>query len=494
MRSIPWLLPCVLAFSIGTIPAKAQQSGSSRNGIDSTRNTDTLAKSPDSAGGPARIITRISGGTDSGFSVKDHSARGRHSNVAASKKAAKTTVKVVASVDSSVKKRDTAIVKPGGPVVPGGLVVRDSPRTVLRAIVQQGSQEGNKVLPEKENGFLKPVLWVMGFVVCFLLFIRVVPAPVLWRAVCVIKGTGGVQQMGTVQPRAPGPNQVVPLPIAESGDVIAETGVEEPFFVCEIMMTAGPRKKFMNEWEADKDLGEDVCGCVINNDKAGVWLLDGTSDQHCFRHPLTGEEYFSSRLLAQHIGDNLRKAFTMKNGGGPLDEMMDKAIDDVRKDWVRVCNDLPAQEKLLLCENILDKNFPECSSTLLTARLALSGQLEAYRSGDSKMIFFRGDQTGLIPVEASFTTKNPESNDRIFFRLIANTEGRLDILYNKPAHELTRQENIHTLIGFSDGIGAFTEEALREEYKEDPDSVRRRIIAHSQGTADDKSICFVRIK
>jgi hypothetical protein len=268
-------------------------------------------------------------------------------------------------------------------------------------------------------------------------------------------------------------------------------------FICELMMTAGPRKKFMNEDNADKDLGEDVCGCVIRGDKAGVWLLDGTSDQFCLRHPVTRKEYFSSRLLAQDIGDRLREAFESAGKDEyTLDRMMTEAIEVVKTDWVNALRALPEDERALLAENIRGNNRPECSSTLLSAVLALDGKASVYRSGDSKLLVFqRGENGGpqLIPSEASLTTKNPESNDRIFFRIVLDTADNLDIICNTPAYEVIYQERVGTLVAFSDGIGPVTAEVLKNEYGVNPAYVRRRIGSDTQGTADDKSICFVSI-
>ncbi|HZE84362.1 MAG TPA: hypothetical protein VE035_08630, partial [Puia sp.] len=82
---------------------------------------------------------------------------------------------------------------------------------------------------------------------------------------------------------------------------------------------------------------------------------------------------------------------------------------------------------------------------------------------------------------------------RIFFRLLLDQQGELDILSNRPDYEVLREKNIHSLIGFSDGIGAQTEETLKEDYSGDPDAVRRRIASEIQGTEDDKSICFIKI-
>ena len=280
--------------------------------------------------------------------------------------------------------------------------------------------------------------------------------------------------------------------------VEAEKGV----FVCELMMTAGPRKKFMNEENADKDLGEDVCGCVVRGDVAAVWLLDGTSDQFCLRQPDTGKEYFSSRLLAQDIGDRLRGGFQAPGVGGAagapgvagkagyvLDRMMTAAVDAVRLDWVKVLRALPGEEREVLAENIRVNNCPECSSTMLAAVLALDGKATAYRSGDSKLVLYQAGK----PAATSFVAKNPESNDRIFFRIVLDSAGQLDILSNTPAFEVIHEEGVGALAAFSDGVGGVTEEALKTEYGMHPVEIRRRIGNDPQGTADDKSICFVRI-
>lgn len=299
---------------------------------------------------------------------------------------------------------------------------------------------------------------------------------------------------------APVPPPVpVPVPVAEPVPAMSAVPVPAPpaaAIICEMMMTAGPRKKFMNEENADKDLGEDVCGCVIHADKMGLWLLDGTSDQFCLKNPITRKEYFSSRLLAQCIGERLRAAFAGKGTGEyALDQVLQEAIEGVRMDWVRGLRELPEEERSILRNNIQQKNSPECASTLLVACLSLNGELSAYRSGDSKMLLFRNGtgRGALIPFTTSFTSKNPESNDRIFFRIVLGDKEELDILCNRPGYELLQQKEISTLIAFSDGIGPVTEQALNQDYAADPDGVRRHIITQSQGTADDKSICLIRI-
>ena len=268
---------------------------------------------------------------------------------------------------------------------------------------------------------------------------------------------------------------------------------KQRYFLSEVMMTAGPRKKFMGEENADKDLGEDVCGFVSNANEMLIWLLDGTSDLHCLKDPVTRREYFSSRLLALGIAENLRSAFG-ENAAQPIKEMVDGGIKKVKENWLQTIERLPEEEKVLLKNNIEKKNFPECAATILIARLSLSGNFSAYRSGDSKMMLFSADENGLTFVDSPLDQKNDESNDRIFFRLRLDGQDKFDIIYNEPLHETVIKENISTIISFSDGIGMSTEQLLIEEYKTAPDQIRKEIVYHSQETGDDKSICFIEIK
>jgi hypothetical protein len=47
---------------------------------------------------------------------------------------------------------------------------------------------------------------------------------------------------------------------------------------------------------------------------------------------------------------------------------------------------------------------------------------------------------------------------------------------------------------FSDGIGAATENLLKENYAGNPEAAREALAYEIQGTADDKTICFIEIK
>ena len=265
-------------------------------------------------------------------------------------------------------------------------------------------------------------------------------------------------------------------------------------FFAEIMTTSGPRKKNMSEPDADKDLGEDVCGFVADNKDLLIYLLDGTSDLHCLKDPENNREYFSSRLLAQSIANQLRLAFTT-NRGDAMDAVMLRAIQTVKEDWLRAINGLPDKEKNRVRTSIENKGYPECATTLLIGQLSINGQLTVYRSGDSKMFMFRNAADNKIRFEDTpLVQKNEESNDRAFFRLVLNANKEFDILYNKPNYEIIQKQDMRTVVVFSDGIGMLTEQLLQEKYAMNADAVRKEIIYQTQGTADDKSICFITIK
>ena len=288
--------------------------------------------------------------------------------------------------------------------------------------------------------------------------------------------------LDTIEDEAVLTNDILPAPIAQNS-----------FFISEILMTAGPRKKIMSEANSDIDLGEDVCGIITKNKEILMWLLDGTSDLHCLRNPEDGKEYFSSRLLAQCLAENLRNHF-YEHEMVELDKMMNKSIESVKADWLEHINQLPHTEKEVLTKNILNKNFPECASTLLITHFSLSGELTVYRSGDSKLLTFSSEKgANLTFLDNSLASKNDESNDRIFFRLILNEQNNFEILSNKPNHEVVVEHHIKAIIAFSDGIGQYTEQFLKEQFAQEPNQARQQIIYQNQSTLDDKSICFISI-
>jgi hypothetical protein len=261
------------------------------------------------------------------------------------------------------------------------------------------------------------------------------------------------------------------------------------YFLSELMMTAGPRKKH-NE---DKDLGEDVCGFVMVGDEVLVWLLDGSSDFYCLRNPETQREYFSSRLLAQCIARELKSHF----GEGKMevfDKTMVTILSDVKSDWLEAIHLLPESEKAVLKSNIKSGNIPECAATVLIGRLSLNGELIVYRSGDSKMLVYEASGGQKVFLNTTLSSKNASSNDRVFFRMMLTEQGELDIHIYTKLFEIVKLENIQTIIGMSDGIGNVTVDDLKKEYPINSDAMRNEIIYQLQGTQDDKSLYIIEIK
>ena len=82
----------------------------------------------------------------------------------------------------------------------------------------------------------------------------------------------------------------------------------------------------------------------------------------------------------------------------------------------------------------------------------------------------------------------------VFFNLDVNDSSEFSIRTNHLRFQTIAEDNIKTIILFSDGIGANTEQLLKEEYKNDPDKAKKDISYHLQGTGDDKSICFIERK
>ncbi len=264
-------------------------------------------------------------------------------------------------------------------------------------------------------------------------------------------------------------------------------------FFAEIMTTAGPRKKHLTEANADQDLGEDVCGFVADDQNLVVYLFDGTSDLHILKDPGNGQDYFSSRLLAQSLANQMRLSFTV-NRQEVGEEVMLQAIQQVKEDWLAVIGRLGEGEKALIRQNIDSKNFPECATTVLIAQVSVDGRAVVYRSGDSKMYLFGNAGNNHLRLEpTTLMQKNESSNDRVFFRLVLNAARDFDILYNRPQYEVVRKDQLAGAVVFSDGIGMMTEQSLRQ-FAADPETIRKEIMYQAQGTADDKAICFIAIR
>jgi len=261
------------------------------------------------------------------------------------------------------------------------------------------------------------------------------------------------------------------------------------YFLTEIMMTAGPRKKL----NVDKDLGEDVCGFLMAGDEVFFWLLDGASDYFDpLVNPETKREYFSSRLLAQSIARKLRSHYAERKMEA-FEQTMATAVNDVKTDWLKSINSLPETEKRVLKNNIKDGIQPDCATTVLIACLSLGGELNVYRSGDSKMLVYSSAGGQKAYIDSSLSTKNDKIGP-VSFLLGLTPTNEFDIIIRQSKSEIIKLEKIQTIIGFSDGIGKETEKALIKEFPLNTETVRTDIIYELQGTGDDKSLCIIEIK
>jgi hypothetical protein len=265
------------------------------------------------------------------------------------------------------------------------------------------------------------------------------------------------------------------------------------YFDFEALLTAGPRKKPLNGQMFDADLGEDACGFVLENENVLFWLLDGTSDKDDIRNSANHQGYFSSRLLAQSIAGRL-KSVIKPGSSRSMDQMVLLIADQVKENWLSYIEALPHVEKAALVMAIKQSKFLECATTIIIAQINLNRQLTVYRSGDSKMFLYTMEGGKLQLMQSPLASKNENSNDRLFFRLLINDDESFNIVFNHPIFEIVQRQNVQTVIVCSDGVGKLTEEFLQYEYTDNPDAIREEITKQVQGTADDKSICILNIK
>ena len=274
--------------------------------------------------------------------------------------------------------------------------------------------------------------------------------------------------------------------------VVSEAINVSKYIFGEVMLTAGPRKKFSNEENADIDLGEDVSGFAHFGNKSLFWLLDGTSDSPVLKNPETKREYFSSRLLAQSLAYHLQNEFEKYNN---FNSLVNTAIEKTKIEWCETLLKLPVTIQNKLKASIRKNISPICSATLVLGQLDLNGNFEGYRIGDSKILLYEKENMAMTRVVTSFGEKPKEDNDRIFFKLALDKENNLTIKYNKqPRYSIEKQENINTLIAISDGIGTVSETQLKLNYPKAANIIMKELPKFPNNTFDDKSLCILQIR
>lgn len=334
-----------------------------------------------------------------------------------------------------------------------------------------------------------PISWqtILGEALVLLLFSIVTLVGVALMLRRQRRVVGVVPAASSPEPAAPSLPVVPALPVVPP----APAALSGRRLVCEVLMAAGPRKDLSGK-EKDTSLGEDVCGLVTGPEEAVTWVLDGTSDSRILRNPDNDREYFSCRLLAQSLARQLKACFAAPGEDG-LRELVQRAAAAVRAEWIRTLESLPAAEQQLLLDMVQEGRWPVCSTAVLIARLSLDGRLRAYRCGDSKLLVFAERDHQLVHAGTALSGKHPFVNDRLYFKIITNEAGVLDIWYSDPENEQISEDDVRVLIGFSDGIGDLSVALMKQRYAQAPDKVREELAYQLQGTGDDKSLCILEI-
>ncbi|WP_207510978.1 hypothetical protein [Longitalea luteola] len=257
----------------------------------------------------------------------------------------------------------------------------------------------------------------------------------------------------------------------------------------EIMVSAGPRKE---ENHTDTELGEDVAGMLSLPRQTFFWLMDGTSDNVKLTDGPTTSHIFSSRLLAQSIGQYIQKHITQCFSDKiTLNTLLEQARNHVQQEWVQRINALPAEKKLAIKQLIQDGMKPLCSTTAIIGRLTEDGHLHVLRAGDSKVFPFiqhNGEGT-VLHKDFKFSKDPTHDNDRIAFRLDYSAENdAFQIVFNNTAWAIESAENISLAFVFTDGIGRVVETQLNSNNPGIAEVIKHNIARIPQKTYDDKTL------
>jgi|GEM_PF-4525007 len=276
--------------------------------------------------------------------------------------------------------------------------------------------------------------------------------------------------------------------IVQKESTSVEQDYSHHYFISEIMLSAGPRKRFINApTEADTDLGEDVAGLVQKGDYLFFWVLDGASNSSIIRTN-SGADLFSSRHLAHSIGMHCGRICRNISEVGPLDSqsIAQQAIKNTALEWEEHFSSLEEQDKLQI-ESKLENGNQTCSTTMIFGTLHKDGTLNAIKIGDSVLLAF--DHESQISNSKKGETSRVKKTS-LFFRLDADTK---KIQYNNPMKELTELHGVQMLIGATDGVGKSTLALLKTHLPKNEEELRQAISFLPQKTEDDKCLLIVRL-
>lgn len=260
------------------------------------------------------------------------------------------------------------------------------------------------------------------------------------------------------------------------------SSLKKRFFFTEIMSTAGPRKNFQDDArQGDYDLGEDVVGCFVRNNKAFFWLLDGTSDCPILKTE-DGKELFSSRLLAQEMAWNIQQIIWREKDVNSSLNVLQESISNLAEDWRKKLVDLKESDKT----DIIAKNSMRIeSTTVIFGIMDIDGSIDISAIGDSVVITNPNHNEG-------------ENRGRLFAILRKDDElEKVDLKFNP--FEDTRcntfiKNDISSVLLVSDGVSQNTIKWLNLKPADFTDvNFRKTISSIKQGTCDDKALCIIQI-
>jgi hypothetical protein len=278
--------------------------------------------------------------------------------------------------------------------------------------------------------------------------------------------------------------------LADEGNLTQETSPkEEKQIIAEVMMSAGPRKS------EDSGLGEDACGLILRSDLCFFWIADGTSESATLEDK-SHRVNFSSRILAQGLGENFRKQILnstqlkekVNAKEDVISNLLKSSLDGVMEKWSELLNQIQSTDKVYLDSNFSEAtgDIKDFSSTFLCGVLTTNGHLQVGCYGDSPFLVksVGVDEPKII---------RPE-NYRFFMRL---NRGADNYFFNTSKNLNTESccfEGISLIVAGSDGIGRLPELVQALAGKFSFGEIRSNFALYDPNTKDDKVLCILSLE
>lgn len=266
-----------------------------------------------------------------------------------------------------------------------------------------------------------------------------------------------------------------------------------PAFFAETFVSAGPRKLYSDDKsEGDIDLGEDIAGFLVGGNYSAFWVLDGTSGQDRLNHiedriklGERGDEYFSSRLLAQNIAWNLHSLIKKYGLSNSSFKLLKEAIKLTQIEWQQKIDDLSEIESNELKSILEERNMLMCSTTIVFGILGMNRELDVTISGDCTI--------ATHPKQIDLVKNNRRQSANLYME---NNKVKVD--FNEITKEnsvVINESNIEKVVAMSDGISKTTQKWIASNANIDVTNpqIRESLSRLKQKTQDDKSITIIQI-